>query len=68
MQRAELGAAELTGLKQQAFGLLASQDARKAFDLSAEPDSVRLAILGTVAGVFATRTVVIATQVRSPRF
>ncbi|MBI3838370.1 MAG: DUF1501 domain-containing protein [Planctomycetia bacterium] len=40
-QRAELEAADLTGLKQKAFGLLASENARKAFDLSQEPDSVR---------------------------
>jgi hypothetical protein len=40
-QRAELGATDSTGLKQRAFGLLASTDARKAFDLSQEPEPVR---------------------------
>jgi len=40
-QRAEIASADMTGIKQQAFGLLASQDSRKAFDLSQEPDSVR---------------------------
>jgi hypothetical protein len=40
-QRAQIDAADVTGLKEKAFGLLASQDARRAFDLSQEPDSVR---------------------------
>jgi len=40
-QRAALGAGDLTGLKEKAFQLLASQDARRAFDLSQEPDAVR---------------------------
>jgi hypothetical protein len=40
-QRAQLENADVTGLKQKAFGLLASQEAREAFDLAQEPDSVR---------------------------
>jgi hypothetical protein len=40
-QRAELGATDSTGLKQRAFGLLSSNNSRKAFDLSQEPDAVR---------------------------
>ena len=40
-QRAELSASEATGLKQRAFGLLSSQSARQAFDLSQEPERVR---------------------------
>lgn len=40
-QRAALQSADVTGLKEQAFNLLASQAARDAFDLSREPDSVR---------------------------
>jgi hypothetical protein len=40
-QRAELDSADVTGLKQKAFGLLASQEARRAFDLADEPDAVR---------------------------
>jgi len=40
-QRAQMEASELTGLKERAFGLLGSQDARKAFDLSQESDQVR---------------------------
>src|SRR5690606_26807995 len=40
-QRAALSSVDVTGLKQQAFDLLASQDARKAFDLAQEPDAVR---------------------------
>ena len=32
---------DVTGFKEQAFGLLSSQAAREAFDLSREPDSVR---------------------------
>ncbi len=40
-QRAELGAGDVTGFKQRAFGLLASESARKAFDLSQEPETVR---------------------------
>ncbi len=40
-QRRELAASDLTGLKQKAFDLVAGQRARKAFDLSQEPDSVR---------------------------
>jgi hypothetical protein len=40
-QRAAFDAADVTGFKEQAFGLLSSQAAREAFDLSREPDSVR---------------------------
>jgi hypothetical protein len=40
-QRAALDAAEASGMKARAFGLLASSDTRQAFDLSAEPASVR---------------------------
>jgi hypothetical protein len=40
-QRAALQTADVTGLKEQAFNLLASQAARDAFDLSRESDSVR---------------------------
>jgi hypothetical protein len=40
-QRAQIDAADVTGLKQKAFGLLASQDARRAFDLADEPAAVR---------------------------
>jgi hypothetical protein len=39
--RAEFGAADSTGLKERAFSLLASPDARQAFDLSQEPLDVR---------------------------
>jgi hypothetical protein len=41
LQRAEIDSADVTGLKQKAFGLLASPDARRAFDLADEPDGVR---------------------------
>jgi hypothetical protein len=40
-QRAGFDAAATSGFKERAFGLLASQQARKAFDLAQEPDSVR---------------------------
>ena len=40
-QRAALGADDMSGLKEKAFGLLASQDARRAFDLGEEPAGVR---------------------------
>jgi len=40
-QREALQTSDVTGLKEQAFNLLASQAARDAFDLSQEPDSVR---------------------------
>jgi hypothetical protein len=40
-QRAELGTAGPTGLKGRAFDLLASQQARAAFDLAQEPEQVR---------------------------
>lgn len=40
-QRAELGEADVTGLKQQAFSLLTAADSRKAFDLAQEPAAVR---------------------------
>ena len=40
-QRAGIDSADVTGLKQKAFGLLASQNARRAFDLAQEPDAVR---------------------------
>ena len=40
-QRAELAGADVTGLKQQAFQLLAADSARRAFDLAQEPDAVR---------------------------
>jgi len=40
-QRAALESSDVTGLKQQAFGLLSSQAARQAFDLGQEPDAVR---------------------------
>ena len=40
-QRAALDSADVNGLKQQAFGLLASQQARQAFDLTQESDQVR---------------------------
>ncbi len=40
-QRQAFDAAAVTGLKEKAFGLLSSQEARQAFDLSQEPDAVR---------------------------
>lgn len=40
-QRAQLDSAEVSGLKQKAFGLLSSQKARQAFDLAEEPEGVR---------------------------
>ncbi len=40
-QRAELGSSGATGLKDRAFGLLASAASRQAFDLAQEPDAVR---------------------------
>ena len=40
-QRAALESSDVTGLKQQAFGLLSSQASRQAFDLAQEPDAVR---------------------------
>jgi hypothetical protein len=40
-QRQSLASADVTGLKEKAFGLLASDASRKAFDLAQEPDSVR---------------------------
>ncbi|MEX0677856.1 MAG: DUF1501 domain-containing protein [Pirellulales bacterium] len=40
-QRAEIDSTDVTGLKQQAFGLLGSANARRAFDLSQEPNAVR---------------------------
>jgi hypothetical protein len=40
-QRAALQTADVKGLKERAFNLLASQAARNAFDLSQEPDAVR---------------------------
>ncbi len=40
-QRAALGADDMSGLKEKAFGLLASQDARHAFDLGKSPTGVR---------------------------
>lgn len=40
-QRDKLGASDLAGFKQRAFGLLASDSARKAFDLSQESAHVR---------------------------
>lgn len=40
-QRAALGADDASDFKQRAFGLLASSEARNAFDLGQEPDSVR---------------------------
>jgi hypothetical protein len=40
-QREALSANDVTGLKQQAFNLLASPEARQAFDLAQEPDAVR---------------------------
>src|SRR5262249_2069188 len=40
-QRRELDALSTSGFKRQAFGLLASDAARRAFDLSREPDHVR---------------------------
>lgn len=44
VQRAALGATAASGVgayKQQAFGLLGSQEARRAFDLSQEPEQIR---------------------------
>jgi hypothetical protein len=40
-QRAALVGGEHGGLKERAFGLLSSPESRKAFDLGAEPESVR---------------------------
>ncbi|MGD9724100.1 MAG: DUF1501 domain-containing protein [Pirellulales bacterium] len=40
-QRAALSVADATGFKERAFGLLSSPEARQAFDLAQEPDSVR---------------------------
>ncbi len=40
-QRQALASSDVTGLKEKAFGLLASPAARQAFDLAQEPDSVR---------------------------
>lgn len=40
-QRAELATSDVTGLKDRAFGLLTSANARSAFDLSQESDATR---------------------------
>ena len=40
-QRSELAGADVTGLKDRAFGLLTSPQARTAFDLAQEPETVR---------------------------
>jgi hypothetical protein len=41
IQRSELGTSDLSAMKQRAFNLLASENARNAFDLGQEPAAVR---------------------------